>query len=163
MTAEVDSRQTESGVALANEAALTRAEMHEPITIAERIADNAAAIVGSWRFIIIQSILVAIWIAFNIWALGLGHFDPFPFVLLNLMFSVQAAYTGPILLLASNRQAARDRAMAQRDDIELGIILQLQHEQLQILSMLKNGQDKQAEILEMLRELAPEIRTPRSR
>jgi len=130
---------------------LSRVEMSEPLTTGERIADNAARVVGSWRFIIIQTILVAIWIAFNVWELGLGHFDVYPFVLLNLMFSVQAAYTGPILLLASNRQATKDRAMALRDDQELGVIFRLQHEQMEILSLVKDAQAKHTEILEMLR------------
>jgi uncharacterized membrane protein len=67
------------------------------------------------------------------------------------MFSVQAAYTGPILLLASNRQAATDRAMASRDDEELGVIFKLQHEQMQILMLLQDSQDKHTEILELLR------------
>src|SRR5439155_18356247 len=125
--------------------------MNEPVTLGERIADAAAGVVGSWRFIIIQSILVALWIAFNVWELGVGHFDIFPFVLLNLMFSVQAAYTGPILLLASNRQATKDRAIAWRDDEELGVIFKLQHEQMQILSLLQDAQDKHTQILEMLR------------
>src|SRR5438477_5120242 len=129
----------------------TRVEMNEPLSVGERIADSAARVVGSWRFIIIQTILVVIWIAFNVWELGFGHFDPFPFVLLNLMFSVQAAYTGPILLLASNRQAATDRAMASRDDEELGVIFKLQHEQMQILMLLQDSQDKHTEILELLR------------
>jgi uncharacterized membrane protein len=160
MTPEADSRQTASGVAFPD-APPTRVELHEPVTIAERIADNTAALVGSWRFIVIQTILVIIWVIVNLIAWDL-KWDPYPFILLNLMFSVQAAYTGPILLLASNRQATRDRAMAQRDDVELGVILQLQHEQMQILSILKDGQDKQAEILEMLRELAPQIRPPQS-
>ena|SRR5579864_8956097 len=130
----------------------TRVEMAEPTTFGERIADGAARGVGSWRFIIVQSILVAIWIAFNVYELGLAHFDPFPFVLLNLMFSVQAAYTGPILLLASNRQTARDRAMAWRDDEELGVIYTLQHEQMEILSFLRDAQAKQIEVLELLRQ-----------
>src|SRR2546421_7568682 len=129
----------------------TRVQMSAPLTLGERVADSAAGIVGSWRFIIIQSILVAIWVGFNVWELGFGHFDPFPFVLLNLMFSVQAAYTGPILLLASNRQAATDRAMASRDDEELGVIFKLQHEQMQILMLLQDSQDKHTEILELLR------------
>ena len=129
----------------------TRVQMSEPLTLGERVADSAAGVVGSWRFIIIQTILVAIWIGFNAWELGLGHFDPFPFVLLNLMFSVQAAYTGPILLLASNRQATKDRAMALRDDEELGVIFRLQHEQMEILSLLRDAQAKHTEILEMLR------------
>ena len=129
----------------------TRVQMSEPLTLGERVADSAAGIVGSWRFIIIQSILVAIWVGFNVWELGFGHFDPFPFVLLNLMFSVQAAYTGPILLLASNRQAATDRAMASRDDEELGVIFKLQHEQMEILTLLQDSQEKHTEILELLR------------
>ena len=129
----------------------TRVQMSEPLTFGERVADSAAGVVGSWRFIIIQTILVAIWISFNAWELGLGHFDPFPFVLLNLMFSVQAAYTGPILLLASNRQAATDRAMASRDDEELGVIFKLQHEQMEILTLLQDSQEKHTEILELLR------------
>ena len=85
------------------------------------------------------------------WELGVGHFDPFPYVLLNLMFSVQAAYTGPILLLASNRQATKDRAMAWRDDEELGVIFKLQHEQMEILNLVKDAQEKHTEILELLR------------
>jgi len=125
--------------------------MNEPVTVGERIADAAAGVVGSWRFIIIQSILVALWIAFNVWELGVGHFDPFPYVLLNLMFSVQAAYTGPILLLASNRQATKDRAMAWRDDEELGVIFKLQHEQMEILNLVTDAQEKHTEILELLR------------
>jgi len=138
----------------------TRVEMNEPLSVGERIADSAARVVGSWRFIIIQTILVVIWIAFNVWELGLGRFDPFPFVLLNLMFSVQAAYTGPILLLAGNRQATKDRAIAQRDDEELGIIFRLQQEQMEILSLLKDAQQKHTEILEMLRQTDEVTRRP---
>jgi uncharacterized membrane protein len=128
----------------------TRLEMSQPLTVGERIADNAAALVGSWRFIIIQSILVAIWVILNIIAWDY-EWDQYPFILLNLMFSVQAAYTGPILLLASNRQSARDRAMARRDDEDLAVIYKLQHEQMQILSLLKEAQDRHTEILEVLR------------
>jgi uncharacterized membrane protein len=128
----------------------TRVEMSEPLTVGERIADHAAALVGSWRFIIVQTILVAFWVILNIIAWD-HKWDPYPFILLNLMFSVQAAYTGPILLLASNRQAATDRAMAQRDDDELGVIYKLQQEQMEILSLLKDAQGKHTEILEALR------------
>lgn len=128
----------------------SRVEMSEPLTVGEHIADGAAAIVGSWRFIIIQSILVALWVVLNIIAWDF-KWDPYPFILLNLAFSVQAAYTGPILLLANNRQAAKDRAMAQRDDEELGVIYNLQREQMDMLSLLRDAQDKHTEILEMLR------------
>ncbi|MDQ3810404.1 MAG: DUF1003 domain-containing protein [Chloroflexota bacterium] len=124
--------------------------MQEPATLGERIADAAAGTIGSWRFIVIQTILVALWVMLNVMAWDY-RWDPYPFILLNLMFSVQAAYTGPILLLASNRQAAKDRAMAQRDDEELGVIYTLQHEQMQILNLLRDAQDRHTKLLEMLR------------
>jgi len=130
--------------------ARTRLEMSQPLTVGERIADNAAALVGNWRFIIIQTIFVAIWVILNVIA-SEYKWDQYPFILLNLMFSVQAAYTGPILLLASNRQTARDRAVAQRDDEELAVIYKLQHEQMQILKLLRNAQDRHTAILELLR------------
>ncbi|HLG71962.1 MAG TPA: DUF1003 domain-containing protein [Chloroflexota bacterium] len=127
----------------------SRVEMHEPRTLGERIADSAAEGIGSWKFIIIQTVLVIIWVALNLAGVAF-QWDPYPFILLNLMFSVQAAYTGPILLLASNRQAAKDRAMAQRDDSELGVILQLQQEQMDILKALHQMQASQLQITEML-------------
>ncbi|HEU0168369.1 MAG TPA: DUF1003 domain-containing protein, partial [Chloroflexota bacterium] len=102
---------------------------------------------------IIQTGLVILWVVLNLsaWAL---KWDPYPFILLNLMFSVQAAYTGPILLLASNRQSKKDRAMAERDDEELGVIFKLQHEQMEVLQLLKDAQDKHTEILDLLRQQA---------
>ncbi len=89
-------------------------QLHQGRSFGERLADNAADQIGSWRFLIIQSIAVALWIIFNIVAI-LKSWDPYPFVLLNLLFSVQAAYTGPVLLLSSNRSSQRDRVMAEHD------------------------------------------------
>ena len=129
----------------------TRVEMHEPRTLGERIADSAAEGIGSWKFIIIQTVLVCIWVALNLAGVAF-QWDPFPFILLNLMFSVQAAYTGPILLLASNRQAAKDRAMAQRDDAELGVILKLQEEQMAILKALHDMQANQLQLTQMVKQ-----------
>jgi uncharacterized membrane protein len=129
----------------------TRVEMmsDQHLSTGERIADGAARVVGSWRFIITQTVLVVLWLVLNLiaWAY---RWDPYPFILLNLMFSVQAAYTGPILLLASNRQSVKDRAVAQRDDEELGVIFKLQHEQMEILALLRDAQDKHSEILQRL-------------
>jgi uncharacterized membrane protein len=81
---------------------------HDEATLGERIADAAASGIGSWRFLIIQTFAVLLWVSLNIVGL-VNHWDPFPFILLNLLFSVQAAYTGPVLLLAGNRQAQKDR------------------------------------------------------
>jgi uncharacterized membrane protein len=81
---------------------------HEEATFGESLADTIAAGIGSWTFLIIQSFLVLLWVVLNF--IGLTHhWDPFPFILLNLLFSVQAAYTGPVLLLAGNRQSQKDR------------------------------------------------------
>jgi uncharacterized membrane protein len=72
-----------------------------------RIADAVTGFMGSWKFIIIQTVIVTIWIGGNI--VLLFHFDPAPFILLNLAFSTQAAYAAPLILLAGNRQSLRDR------------------------------------------------------
>ena len=74
-----------------------------------RIADLVTGFMGSWRFIIVQTAIVALWLAANIYLLT-KPFDPFPFILLNLAFSTQAAYAAPLILLAGNRAAAHDRA-----------------------------------------------------
>ena len=75
--------------------------------IGARIADRVTEFLGSWTFIVIQTVIVVIWIAGNV--VLLFNFDPFPFILLNLAFSTQAAYAAPLILLAGNRQSLRDR------------------------------------------------------
>ncbi|HEU4966027.1 MAG TPA: DUF1003 domain-containing protein [Candidatus Saccharimonadales bacterium] len=83
----------------------------EQRTIGDRIADGVSIGMGSWRFIIIQTIIIAIWIGGNAWLLF--HFDPFPFIFLNLAFSAQAAYATPIIMMSQNRAAARDKVQAE--------------------------------------------------
>jgi uncharacterized membrane protein len=80
---------------------------HEEATFGERLADKISAGIGSWPFLILQTVAVAAWMVGN--AFLFFNFDPKPFILLNLLFSIQAAYTGPVLLLAGNRQAQKDR------------------------------------------------------
>ena len=80
---------------------------HEEATFGETLADRISAGIGSWTFLIVQTGAVIVWMAGN--AYLYFHFDPKPFILLNLLFSIQAAYTGPVLLLAGNRQAQKDR------------------------------------------------------
>lgn len=89
----------------------------------ERIADAVTAAVGSWPFIITQSVLLFGWIVVNVWlvaylALHPGAWrawDPYPFILLNLVLSFQAAYTGPVVMMSQNREAKKDRLMAGND------------------------------------------------
>jgi len=81
--------------------------MRDQAPVGARIADAVTGFMGSWKFIALQTVIVIIWIGGNI--ILLFHFDPYPFILLNLAFSTQAAYAAPLILLAGNRQALRDR------------------------------------------------------
>ena len=80
-----------------------------------RLAEAVARNLGTARFLIIQTVLVILWITFNVVALKAFKFDPYPFILLNLAFSTQASYAAPLILLAQNRQEDRDRAQLERD------------------------------------------------
>ncbi|MEO8570149.1 MAG: DUF1003 domain-containing protein [Chloroflexota bacterium] len=84
--------------------------MVDEAPLGARIADRVTQFMGSWKFIVIQTVLVIIWIAINLgFVTGVLKFDPFPFILLNLAFSTQAAYAAPLILLAGNRSSQRDR------------------------------------------------------
>jgi len=101
----------------------------------ERIADVVTSTVGSWRFIIIQSCLLAIWIFLNVVA-WVQHWDPYPFILLNLALSFQAAYATPFILMSQNRQSDIDRQKAQQDldcDLKAEMEIELLHQKLDSL------------------------------
>jgi uncharacterized membrane protein len=80
-----------------------------PLTLSQKIADSVVAAIGSWRFIIIQSILLVAWIAANICLPIFLRWDPYPFILLNLFLSFQAAYTAPVIMMSNNRREEIDR------------------------------------------------------
>jgi len=82
---------------------------YDDAPLSARVADKLSAAMGSWPFIIIQSLLLLIWVAINVWLIFGLHWDPYPFILLNLVLSLQATYAGPIVLLAGNRQSQKDR------------------------------------------------------
>jgi uncharacterized membrane protein len=87
---------------------------HDERTRSEQLADRVTAIFGSWKFIIVQTMIVVVWIGLNLVA-AIHHWDPYPFILLNLVFSTQAAYAAPLILLSQNRQADTDRIRAEHD------------------------------------------------
>ncbi len=90
-------------------------DKHEAsLKMSDRIADAVANGMGSWRFIILQSIFVVIWMTLNVWGM-IAHWDVYPFILLNLIFSTQAAYAAPIIMMSQNRASQRDRIQAQED------------------------------------------------
>ena len=116
-------------------------------TFGERLADRVAAAIGSWRFLIIQSSLIALWVALNL--LGfINHWDPYPFILLNLCFSLQAAYTGPVLLVANNRQAQLDRLRLEHTaEVEEAV----EKVTIEILKEIERNTEATLKILERLR------------
>jgi uncharacterized membrane protein len=86
----------------------------ETLGFGSRLADSVAKGMGSWKFIIFQTILVILWMSLNLVGF-FYHWDVYPFILLNLLFSTQAAYAAPIIMMSQNRQSERDRMQAQAD------------------------------------------------
>lgn len=125
----------------------------QKLTVGQKVADTVAANMGSWRFIIIQSLILLAWIIFNTIFLivksGLA-FDPYPFILLNLALSFQAAFAAPFIMISQNRQAEKDRLTAQNDYLtdckgeeEVRHIMEhLNHQDDLILQVVQHLQDQ---------------------
>jgi len=102
-------------------------------TRADRIADRLASWVGSWPFLLAQSVILLIWIALNITA-WIGRWDPYPFILLNLGLGCQAAYAAPILMISQNRQA---KLSERRNHLDLQINMLAEQENTEMLRLLR--------------------------
>src|SRR5580765_87215 len=101
-------------------------------TAGERVADTVSAWVGSWTFLIVQSCLLVLWMALNI-AGWWQHWDPYPFILLNLALSFQAAYAAPFIMMSQNRQQDIDRQQAKNDyqiNIKAELEIELLHQKI---------------------------------
>ena len=106
-----------------------------PLTRGQRFSDAVTGTVGSWRFIGIQSSILLLWIAANVTA-WISHWDPYPFILLNLALSFQAAYTAPFILMSQNRQQDIDRQAAQEDyriNVKAELEIELLHQKIDAL------------------------------
>ncbi|MDR7308029.1 DUF1003 domain-containing protein [Rhodoferax saidenbachensis] len=104
-------------------------------TRGQRLADGVASTIGSWRFIMIQSTAIVIWMTGNVLA-GHGAWDPYPFILLNLLLSFQAAYTAPAIMMSQNRQSELDRRHAETDyeiNVKAELEIELLHEKMDLL------------------------------
>ncbi len=127
----------------------------EDYSFGERVADRVAATMGSWNFIIAQSIILLIWIFLNVTAY-VQQWDPYPFILLNLALSFQAAYAAPFIMMSQNRQATIDRAAAQ-DDYQINAKAELEIELLhQKIDLLR--ETEVTELIKIIRRL--EARLP---
>ena len=106
-----------------------------PPSRGQRLADGVAATIGSWRFIIFQSTAIVLWISGNV-LVGQGAWDPYPFILLNLLLSFQAAYTAPAIMMSQNRQSEQDRRHAENDyevNVKAELEIELLHEKVDLL------------------------------
>jgi uncharacterized membrane protein len=102
------------------------------LTIGQRVADQVAATMGSWPFIIVQSLILLVWIVLNITAY-VQRWDPYPFILLNLALSFQAAYAAPFIMMSQNRQQDIDRKEAENDhqiNIKAELEIELLHQKI---------------------------------
>jgi uncharacterized membrane protein len=123
------------------------------MALGERLADAVASNVGSWTFIIVQSVALCLWIIANSIAWFMA-WDPYPFILLNLVLSFQAAFTAPIIMMSQNRQSAIDRRNAQHDydvNAKAELEIELLHQKIDLireqelavlLQMVKRLEDK---------------------
>src|SRR5215472_519088 len=136
----------------------------EQMTLGQRIADGVASVMGSWKFIITQATIMVIWIMLNLvgW---FYHWDLYPFVLLNLAMSAQAAFATPLIMMSQNRQSAKDRLMAESDyhcnvkgEEEVRHIMEhLDHQDTVILQILQRMDAQHKEVLLHLGRLDPEL------
>ena len=125
------------------------------LTVGQRIADAVAATMGSWTFIIIQSVLLMFWIALNVTAY-VQQWDPYPFILLNLALSFQAAYAAPFIMMSQNRQQDIDRKSAEHDfqiNIKAELEIELLHQKIDQLR-----ETEVLQLTEAVRELAALLR-----
>lgn len=117
-----------------------------PLTLGQKIADTVAATMGSWRFIIIQSAILLVWIVLNVTAY-VQQWDPYPFILLNLALSFQAAYAAPFIMMSQNRQQDIDRRSAENDfrvNVKAELEIELLHQKIDQLRETELSQLTQA-------------------
>ena len=132
-----------------------------PPTFGQRLADGVTATIGSWRFILFQSSAIALWITGNVWV-GAGAWDPYPFILLNLLLSFQAAYTAPAIMMSQNRLSEQDRRHAESDyevNIKAELEIELLHQKVdllkerELLALTKAVQDLSHQVEALSRQL----------
>lgn len=138
----------------------TNKTAQEVMTVGDRIADQVAAFGGSWKFIILFFIVMLVWISINTVYLITQPFDPYPFILMNLILSCLAAIQAPIIMMSQNRQVMKDRLQSENDykvNLKSEIEIRTLHEKVDHLlldqwSKMMSIQEMQMELLEEIRE-----------
>lgn len=138
---------------------------NEKLTLGQKVADGVANGMGSWKFIIGQSIILLLWIILNSVGWWIWKWDAYPFIAMNLLLSCQAAYAAPVIMMSQNRQADKDRLTAQNDYLtdmkgeeEIRHIMEhLDHQDTLILQIVKRLEDQHKEMMTHLVRLDPEL------
>lgn len=132
-------------------------EIDRDRTLGQRLADHVASFGGSWRFLITFGLILAVWMAINI--VGIAHFDPYPFILLNLALSCLAAVQAPVIMMSQQRQEAKDRARSRNDyQINLKAELEIRHLHEKMDHLVNRQWQRLAEIQQVQIELLQELR-----
>jgi uncharacterized membrane protein len=147
---------------LANEETISRnieETWEDQRTVGERMADQVAEFGGSWKFIISFTLVLLSWIALNAWVIAGAPFDPYPFILLNLVLSCLAAIQAPIIMMSQKRQEAKDRLRSENDyRVNLKAELEIRHLHEKVDHLINRQWERLAEIqqiqLEIMEELA---------
>lgn len=137
----------------------------EKLTVGQKVADWVANGMGSWNFIIGQSVILLFWIILNSVGWWIWKWDSYPFIAMNLLLSCQAAYAAPVIMMSQNRQAEKDRLTAQNDFITdkkgeeeiRHIMAHLDHQDQLILQIVKRLEDQHLEMMEHLNSLDPQL------
>jgi len=130
----------------------------ETLTRGQSISDKVARFGGSWKFIICFLIVLALWIVFNILAMGVYKFDPFPFILMNLILSCIAALQAPVIMMSQNRKEEKDRMRAENDylvNLKAEIEIRSLHQKMDLLleEQIKTLFNTQAQQFTLLKEI----------
>jgi len=134
-------------------------ELQSASTPGQRLADRMAALGGSWKFIILFALVLVVWIVINTILLVARPFDPYPFILLNLVLSCVAAIQAPVIMMSQNRQEARDRLHMMRDyQVNLKAELEIRHIHQKLDHLLSHQWERLIEIQEIQMELINEVR-----
>ena len=141
---------------------LPDAAFEADLTLGQRLADRIATFGGSWAFITLFGVVILIWMMTNTFVLATRPFDPYPFILLNLVLSCLAALQAPVIMMSQNRQEARDRSRATHDyQINLKAELEIRHLHQKVDHLLSHQWERLVEIQEIQMELINEVRSSR--
>jgi uncharacterized membrane protein len=140
------------------------AELDQTLSLGERLSDRVATFGGSWRFLCLFAAVMVTWMGVNSWLLAGHPFDPFPYILLNLLLSCLAAVQAPVIMMSQNRQESRDRLRARNDylvNLKAELDIRLLHEKLDHL--LRHQWERLLEIQEIQIELMNELAQQRTK